>query len=199
MTFSAQRARCLICSYRKGSWMWWANSTRGREKTLQYPHLASTMAKTVNLIFGVKAESQPPISFPSADWTVNPVCGFTFLKFCDDAVLDHIIKFSFDVVFEADWHASWRMNHWWNIVVDCNMVLPLELPDANKTLGYCVIRSCLSLIRVVFLACSRVLSFRHPWLQVLECCACIAQLNCSRFRSVEISRPMTTGLGMSGT
>ena len=71
-----------------------------------------------------------PTSFPSAEWTVNPGCGFAFLKFCDDAVLYHIIKFSFDVAFEADWHPSWRMNHWWNIVFDCNM----ELSDATQTL-----------------------------------------------------------------
>ena len=71
-----------------------------------------------------------PTSFPSAEWTVNPGCGFAFLKFCDDAVLYHIIKFSFHVAFEADWHPSWRMNHWWNIVFDCNM----ELSDATQTL-----------------------------------------------------------------
>ena len=118
---------------------------------------------------------------------------------CDDTTLDHIILFSFDVVFEADWHASRRMNHRWNIGVDCNVVLSLKFPDAFKHSQYCVIRFCMSLIRVVSLACSGVLSFRHPSLLVWGYRVCIAQLNCSRFRSVEVDRLMIAGPGMSVT
>ena len=40
-------------------------------------------------IFGVSTESQTPILFPSVDLTVNPGFGFTFIKFCDDAVFDN--------------------------------------------------------------------------------------------------------------
>lgn len=60
---------------------------------------------------------------------------------------------------------------------------PRNFPIPLKHSGYYSIRSCLSLIRVVSLACSRVLPFGHPWLLVCECCVWIAQLNCSRFRS----------------
>ena len=71
----------------------------------QYPHLASTMEKTVAPVnlgrspstVGVtwcsvwmaalrslgSKQSQPPILFPSVDYTVNPGFGFTLLKFCD--------------------------------------------------------------------------------------------------------------------
>ena len=70
---------------------------------------------------------------------------------------------------------------------------PWNFPMPLKHSGYYSIRSCLSLIRVVSLACSRVLSFGHPWLLVCECCVWIAQLNCSRFRSGSVRYVKETG------
>ena len=40
-----------------------------------------------------------------------------------------------DVVFKADCHASWRVNHGRTFGVNCIVVFPLKFPDAIKTLG----------------------------------------------------------------
>ena len=65
------------------------------------------------------------------------------------------------------------------------MALPLQLPDVIKTLK---------------VLCNQMLlvSYQGGFPGLFKC-VCIAQLNCSRFRSVEVGKPMVAGPGMSVT
>ena len=62
-------------------------------------------------IFVVLAESQPPILFSSVDQTVDPWCGSPSSIF----VMMPFLTISSNIILKADWHASWRIDYWWNI------------------------------------------------------------------------------------
>ena len=85
-------------------------------------------------VFGVETYAKVSVPLSSIYQAIHPGCWFPLVDLCDDSLFYHVVKLAFDIIFQANWHASRWMDHRGYVWIQSDVLFTLKTTDSIKAM-----------------------------------------------------------------